>query len=175
MPWADKLYGCDERWWYAHEGTEFTGEKWSTHGDAKGNNDKRDIAAKYNVNLVQGRSANDQGFSTNPEIIHYGDNSGYQAVNLAILLGSPYIVLVGFNMSRPNGKGHFFGDHPKGLTNQEQYERWIPQFERAAKALTDTVIINATPDSALTCFPQMELDEAIDYYSLYRHRAVCNG
>ena len=168
LPWADKLYGCDDRWWHAHKGTAFGGEKWSSHGDAQ-NNDKRDIAEKYNVNLVRGVSANDKGFSTNPEFLHYGDNSGYQAINLAILLGSPYIVLVGFNMSRPGGKGHFFGDHPAGLTNQEEYERWVPQFARAAAELTDTVIVNATPDSALTCFPTMRLEDALANYYLYRH------
>ena len=174
MPWADKLYGCDERWWRVHEGTDFAGEKWTTHGDAN-NNDKREIARLYNVNLVQGLSANDKGFSTDPSVIHYGDNSGYQAINMAILLGSPYIVLVGFNMSRPGGKAHFFGGHPAGLTDQERYERWVPQFELAAKELTDVVIINATPDSALTCFPQMDLEDALENYSLCRHRAVSNG
>lgn len=173
MPWADKLYGCDARWWDAYDVSGFQGEKWSTHGDAA-NNDKRTVAEKYGVNLVHGVSANNKGFSTNPDYIHYGDNSGYQALNMAVLLGSPYIVLVGFNMSRPGGKAHFFGEHDKGLINQENYERWVPHFERAAKE-TDATIVNATPESALTCFPQMTLDEAIENHSLHRHRAVANA
>ena len=72
-------------------------------------------------------------------------------------------------MSRPGGKGHFFGDHPAGLTNQEQYERWVPHFDRAAAALTDAVIINATPDSALQCFPLMRLEDALANYYLRRN------
>lgn len=160
MPWADILYGCDARWWEFHQGTDFEGEKWSTHGDAQGNNDKRAVAEQFGVNLIQGLSANDKGFSTDPAVIHYGDNSGYQALNLAVLLGSPYIVLVGYNMSRPGGKAHFFGDHPPGLTNQDDYEKWVYLFHRAAEHC-DVTIINATPDSAITCWPQMTISEAI--------------
>ena len=46
MPWADILYGCDERWWDAYDHSGFTGEKWSCHGDAR-NNDKRACAEKH--------------------------------------------------------------------------------------------------------------------------------
>lgn len=161
MPWADKLYGCDIKWWDAHNGTDFKGEKWSTHGDAKGANDKREAAEKYNLKLVTGRP--DPGFSTDPNVIHYGGNSGFQALNMAILLGSPYIVLVGFDMSRPGGKAHFFGKHPDGLIDQQEYEKWIPNFDKAAEDYPGT-IINATPGSALECFPAHSLDEALDNY-----------
>jgi hypothetical protein len=45
----------------------------------------------------------------------------------------------------------------------QELSRWIRNFERAAKLLPEGIrIINATPDSALTCFPTMPLEEALD-------------
>ena len=101
MPWADVLYGCNERWWDAHKGTDFAGEKWSTHDTTGTANNKLKAAEKYGLQLVMG--APGAGFSTDPGLIHYGDNSGFQSVNLAILLASPYIVLVGFDMQHVGG------------------------------------------------------------------------
>ena len=161
MPWADKLYGCDSKWWVNYNGIgDFDGEKWSTHHKGV-SNDKTQVQERFGVRLVGGRRAQYDGFSFDPAVIHYGDNSGFQALNLAVLLGSPYIVLVGYNMSSKNGH-HFFGKHTGGLHNQEKFERWVPEFDKAAEKLPPEItIINATPDSALTSFAQMSLDDAI--------------
>ena len=170
MPWADKLYGCDERWWVAYDGIpEFAGEKWSTHHKGVAN-DKSRIADRFGLKLVKGCRNQYGGFSFDPEVIFYGDNSGFQALNLAVLLGSPYIVLVGYNLSSKNGY-HFFGEHKAGLHNQQHFERWVPEFDHAAKKLPEGIqIINATPDSALTSFPQMSLEDAIENYRLHSNR-----
>ena len=180
MPWADKLYGCDDRWWEVHKGVpDFHGEKWSSCGDAINGNDKRAIADKYDLLLVKGvrdhpdgQEAHSSGFSLDPGLIHYGDNSGYQTINLAILLGAAYIVLVGYDMSKPNGKAHFFGDHPEGLIRQANYERWVPIFEKAAQKLPEgVIIINATENSAIRCFPIMSFGSAVEEYNrLHRDR-----
>jgi hypothetical protein len=160
FPWADVLYGCDAAWWDVHGGcSDFAGEKWSSHGSAD-HNDKREAAAKYGLHLVQGKDGN--GFSTDPAVIHYGSNSGFQAVNLAILFGAGRIVLVGFNMQVVDGKRHFFGDHPKPLSNRTSYRAFVSAFEKAAKSLPAGVeIINATPQSALKCFRSVDLDRAL--------------
>jgi hypothetical protein len=102
------LYGCDGNWWRTHDGcAAFRGERWSTHDT--GNNDKRETVKAYGVRVVEGKPGDT--FSTNPAVIHYGNNSGFQAVNFALLSGARRVVMVGFDM-----KGtHFFGDHPKGL------------------------------------------------------------
>lgn len=186
MPWADAMYGCNEDWWNANDGASgFVGRKWSSHqADAKAGvfNDKSRIKDKYNLNLVAGAIEPDfGGFSEDASVIHYGSNSGYQSINLALLLqGFPtepcYIVLVGFDMRCVDGKNHFFGDHPKQLHNNYDYDRFIKRFEGAAKKLPEgATIINATPDSALRCFPMMSLEDAIENYSLHRDRAVANG
>lgn len=169
MPWADALYGCDDRWWNHHQDCAgFRQEKWSTHGDG---NDKLEIAAKYGVRLVAG--AHGAGFSLDPGAINYGSNSGFQALNLAILKGCVRIVLVGFDMRNVKGQSHFFGDHPKGVKTGggATYENYAPKFAAAAKLLPKHIrIVNATPDSALTCFPIQELNTALENDCLYRDR-----
>lgn len=158
MPWADAMYACDRAWWKHHQGTAFPGPKWSSHH--KDGNDKLDVAAEFGINLVAGRVA--KGFSVDPALIHYGMNSGFQAVNLAILFGAATIVLVGFNMQHVDGKKHFFGDHPGKLQRGAKYERFAIPFEQAAKNMPAGVtILNATPKSALKCFPIVRLADVL--------------
>ena len=90
-------------------------------------------------------------------VIHYGDNSGFQATNLAIQFGAEEIWLIGFDM-KVNGKPHFFGEHPlecrKGMTPRS----WRAAFETAERMMPEHIsIINATPGSALSCFPRATL------------------
>ena len=66
------------------------------------NNNKLECAKTYGLQLIDG--ADEQGFSTTPGLIHYGANSGFQAVNLAIQFGARYIVLIGFDMREVNGR-----------------------------------------------------------------------
>lgn len=171
MPFADAMYGCDDRWWNLHgDCAGFQGEKWSTH--EMDGNDKLGIADKYGVRLVAGDHGDD--FSTDPTRINYGWNSGFQGLNLALLKGCTRIVLVGFDMRSVGGKSHFFGDHPPKLRAGRQdndYERFAPRFAFAAKSLKkDIRIVNATPGSALTCFKMMSLDDALKNDSLHRDR-----
>src|SRR5262245_5637169 len=110
FPWAEVLYGCDEKFWNRYDGCrDFAGERWSSHGIA-GTDDKQQAAAKYGPKLVQGRSGHT--FSLDGHAIHYGDNSGFQAINLAILFGATHIVLVGFDMKVVNGQRYFCRPHP---------------------------------------------------------------
>ncbi len=159
MPWAEVLYSCDRAWWRVHQGCPgFTGEKWSSH--STGNNDKLDVAKDYGLRLVRGNDA--EGFSFDPSVIHYGSNSGFQAINLAIHFGAKVIKLVGFDMRHVDGKRHFFGNHPAPLHNHMHYSQLIRHFKKAAKHLpADIKIINCTPGSALDCFPMGTLSEAV--------------
>jgi hypothetical protein len=160
VPWADVLYGCDPQWWLHHKGTKFAGEKWSTHDWTEGGtNNKKQAHDEWGVRCVLGAPSNT--FSLDPSVIHYGNNSGFQAINLAIHFGCTYIVLVGFDMRRINGQAHFFGNHPQGLGNGTQYTPFVKDFAAAAKALPDHIeIVNATPGSALDCFPMVDLEDA---------------
>lgn len=162
LPYADVLYACDENWWTLHLDSVrkmFHGERWTTHeenlgGNGQHVNDKRALA-DAGLNFVRGRDGD--VFSTDPGTIHYGSNSGFQAVNLAILKGATQVILVGFDMGGP---GHFFGDHPAPLHNRSSYRDFIAPFRHAAKTCP-VPIVNATPQSALDCFPRMDLDDAL--------------
>src|SRR5690606_24056968 len=103
LPFADVIYACDLRWWEKKGCGDFRGERWSCT-ESRGGRDKRSVAEKFGLNLIDGRS--EEGFSLEPGLIHYGSNSGFQAVNLALQFGAKVIRLVGFDM-QPNG--HFFG------------------------------------------------------------------
>lgn len=160
VPSAPVLYGCEAAWWNYHRGCrDYFGERWSTHDDV--NNDKAEVAERYGVRLVSGRVG--RGFCTDPHIIHYGRNSGFQAVNLAIHMTRrpATVVLVGFDMRRVDGVSHFFGEHPDPLT-APPLSLFIPPFQTAAAWMPDDVtVLNATPGSALQCFPMVELEDVL--------------
>ena len=78
---------------------------------------------------------------------------------------------------RGSGKSHFFGDHPEGLYRNPNFTRFDKNFVEAAGDLPGGVeIVNATPGTAMTAFPVMELEEAIGRFgkdgSVHRDRAV---
>jgi len=152
---ADILYSCDTEWWNLHDGAkEFRGERWSSHDD--NGNKKLEVAERFGLALVRGALC--AGFSSDPAVIHYGHNSGYQAVNLALLKGATKVVLVGFDMRVVDEKTHFFGSHPKPLRDNTSFKNFIKAFEVSKSPVP---IVNATPGSALTCYPMMPLEEAL--------------
>ncbi len=154
IPWADVLYGCDARWWNYHKGApEFRGERYSTTD--RGTNRKENEAEAYGIQLLWG--VHGTGFSRKPDTLHYGSNSGFQAINLAILFGCTDIALVGFDWHRPGGKTHFFGEHPPGFGNAN-FSTWTREMQIAADRLEGVNIVNCTPDSALRVFPMGTLD-----------------
>lgn len=159
LPFADVLYAGDGDWWEVHHGCpDFAGEKWTVH-NPRVTNGNAVMAARYGLHVVAGASQIDAGgFSLRPERIHYGNCSGFQAINLALLFGATRIVLVGFDMRVVDGKRHFFGDHPEPLGNLGKYEHFLPAFDHAAKTLPKHIqIVNCTPGSALRSFPMAEL------------------
>lgn len=95
--------------------------------------------------------------------IHHGLNSGYQTINLAYHFGVSRIVLLGYDMQHTGGKRHWFGDHPKSLTNADGIHNWVAGFSRLAKDLHQDGIdvINASPETALKCFKRQPLEEIV--------------
>ena len=155
---ADVLYAGDRDWWDVHQGCpDFQGEKWTACDDRR--NDTRDLAARYGLRLVGGSDG--EGFSCDPARIHYGGNSGFAGINLALLFGATTIRLVGFDM-RTTPERHFFGLHPAPLGNVSRYEHFLGAYKRAARLLLPGIrLINCTPGSALTCFEMGTLEDAV--------------
>jgi hypothetical protein len=97
-------------------------------------------------------------------VIHFGSNSGYQAINLAYLFQATIIYLLGFNMQQVNGKAHFFGSHPNkhGMVDGS-YHAFVHQFDDLAVDLTSegVQVINCTDNSALHQFPKARLEDVL--------------
>jgi hypothetical protein len=163
---TDVLYACDAKWWNQHAAAvaRFGGERWSSHSPNKELMDnKAECALRHNLLLVNGRVG--EGWSTDPSYIHYGSygwNSGFAAVNFTLHRGARRVLLVGFDMRKVNGQGHFFGQHPLPLRNTVNYGKYVREFElAAAKPYPGAEILNCTPGSALTCFPYVDLATAL--------------
>lgn len=99
-------------------------------------------------------------------VIGWGGNSGFQAVNLAAHFGTKRIILVGFDMRVDLGV-HWHGDHRAGLNNPtpSSVERWRWILDRAAPDLAERGIevVNASPVSALTAYPKIDLRQALEH------------
>lgn len=168
LPDATAMYAADREFWNVRKGCpDFRGDKWTVRIREIRNKRGRkvypeyqnaEVISRYGLNVIEARPLR-EGFCFDPGFIHLGKNSGFQAVNLAIEFGGNPIIMVGFDMHGT----HFFGPHVYPLRQRGNFQYWIPEFEKAAKALPPGLrIINATLGSALTCFPIMTLQEALD-------------
>lgn len=137
-PWADVLYACDLRWWnkyYKEAKKKCAGQFWTYNQDA---------AVNYKINR----------WTPKPT----GGNSGYQALRLAVdHFKANRVILVGFDMQG----GHWHpqhGDHwpnPKE-ENLRQWRAWLAKYQPE-----NVEIINATRETALTCYPQKQLEKVL--------------
>ncbi len=154
-PWASWLYACDQNWWdeYAHDvANTFQGELWTN---------ARRAAAELGINRIDIAAPPERfaGLSTKPGVIHGGWNGGYQAINLALHFGAKRIVLLGYDLHGT----HFFGEYSNPLLarHSRDFKQWMASFKTIDPAHYGVEIINCTPGSALTHFPQMALQDAL--------------
>lgn len=160
-PWADALYFCDCKWWQWHHKklADWKGLIVRMQG---GMHDFGDPRIKVLRNLDEKR-----GLAERRDGLHNGQNSGYQAINLAVHFGAKRILLLGYDMQGvlegPRVKTHWFGDHPGG-TNPIVYEKMLPHFESLPPLLEKRGIevINCTPGSALRVFPMRSIERALE-------------
>ena len=151
IDFLDEHYACDARWWNIH-GDKINSmypklSMWCHDSDGE----------KYGAKKVNGIGS--PGFSTNPSLIHYGSNSGYQLLNLAYLWGCTKMILVGYNMKKVGSQSHFFtGPREGNLQVNSPYPVFAKKYNTIQKEIRD-MIINCTPDSALTCFEKQRLEE----------------
>lgn len=104
------------------------------------------------------------GLSLDPGRVVTGRNSGFQALNLAILAGAKRIILLGFD-GRPNaeGKTHFFGEHPTP-TPAAVWQEIQKAFSAAESAIeaAGVRVVNCSPGSFIDSFPKMALQDAME-------------
>jgi len=124
------------------------------------------------------------GISLDRSALSWNYNSGCAAINLAVLLGSRRIILLGFDMSSDKDtlRPHWHSGHPdksktptiqqarKGyvapkvhMVKQPRYDRHMSGFDAIAEDAErlGIEIINASPESAVDQFPKTTVSELI--------------
>lgn len=155
-PAADVLYAADRAWWSAHPVAErFAGLKVT-----------EDLAAArqfgaHDVFVAMGRHE----ILTEPRgVIGHGGNGGFQALNLAVQFGARRVVLVGFDMSMDRGN-HWHPDHPAPCNQlkPQTVANWRVRLDAVAPQLASlgVTVLNASPASALTAYPKVDLATAL--------------
>lgn len=142
IPECQYLFAADCDWWDKYHGTLQTDAIfWTVSGRAQ---------LRYGINLFQP-----------PDCDTF--NSGQRAIQLAAHLSAQRIILLGYDCSLENGT-HWHGDHPAGLKNPDvnTTARWIEEFSRTAKSLSDLEIINCSRQTTLTCFPRLTIEAALN-------------
>lgn len=145
---------------------EFSGLKlrWAENG--------ADYPDVIGVQIAKNPKGNPQKYSDQMRMepvgtVGSGGNSGFQALNLAVQFGSRKIILIGFDMTDRSGV-HWYGRNRWPMSNnpdQSNFRRWIAAFERSTQFLNEigASVLNASPLSALPCFPKMSLTEALEF------------
>ena len=148
-PYADVLYAADTDWWDMKGRWDwFQGEKWTLSSEA---------SIKYGLNFIE--YDNQIAWSDTQGLISSGGNSGFQALNLAVLQGAETVFLLGYDMGHGGGQKHWWDkDMPRESRNSD-YHKWIERFNKAAP-LIKAKVINCSPNTALTCFPRMTIQDA---------------
>ncbi len=151
-PWADAFYACDGRVWQWHQESiaAFRGLKFAMDREA----------AKYGATVL--RNGGVWGLSSDPTTVANGRNSGYQAVNLAVLLGASRIILLGYDMQMgTNGEHHWHKDHPN--KGKPPYSACVAAFKTLVEPLAaaGVTVTNCSRRTALTMFPFRDLEATL--------------
>jgi len=106
---------------------------------------------------------NGTGLSGNQSVITNGLNSGYGALNLAVLKRARKVYLLGFDLVEPSKSEptHWHGGYAWGnRSSHKYYGRWADKFRAAAEDCKSlgVEVINANPRSAITAFPTTSYD-----------------
>jgi len=169
-PFLDVHLACNIEWWdhyHDHSAVQWTAARkwtWDKH-----------TADKYGLRHVPGRWG--EGFSTDPEFIHYGHSSGFQIMNLAYHYGIRTMILIGYDMrylpgydrnQRNPGEGrHYFGEYPKNLQHWPkvgpggEFTGLLRVFRTIDREALGVRIINCSPGSALDFFENAELKDVL--------------
>jgi hypothetical protein len=90
-------------------------------------------------------------------------NSGAAAISLAAARGARRVVLLGYDCQLTGGRTHWHGNHGGNLGNAGSLPKWPAIFAQVAKHCERlrVQVVNATRETALTCFPRQPLEQAL--------------
>lgn len=96
------------------------------------------------------------------DALGFGGNSGCSAINLALIMGARRVILLGFDCRMGNQNEMNWHDRRVEPANPEVFSKFFEGFEAIARQLPVVFpgrqVLNATPQSALPCFPLVDLD-----------------
>jgi hypothetical protein len=153
-PHAPVLYACDARWWkhFGPDLKDYAGLRY---------------ALEPTPHAQCLRNTGMTGLELDPTGLRTGKNSGFQSIGLARHLGADRILLLGFDMKVGKTGDHWFGAHryPGATHPTGKYADFIACFDSIVEPLKaeGIEVINCTPDSALKCFPMMDLAAALEH------------
>jgi hypothetical protein len=146
------LYSCDRDWWSKY------------HDDIPSGPLLYSLEETPFDNVTQLVNGGHDGLSVDYPIVRTGGNSGYQAINLAVLLGYRRLILLGYDMQLTGGKTHWHGSHPyMNNPRATTLNRWAAAYDSLAPVLEfiGVTVLNATRKTALTCFSRVPLEEVL--------------
>jgi len=154
-PTADALYFHDDTWWESngwHVEQQFLGRYIITCNDV----------TEYVYRL---RNSGATGLETDPGALRHGSNSGYQAINLAVLFGAKKIVLIGYDLQTREGRVHWRSRSRDNASVSDRTMKGVmlPKFKTLKTPLekAGVEVINATPESALAVWRYQSLPELL--------------
>ena len=143
-PWATVLVGHDDGWWLEHY---------------------RQVAATFKGRKIACQSNGRRWGAQSLKMLMFKSfrNSGAAAISLAAFAGAERAILLGYDCQKTGGQTHWHGDHPPTLGNAGTMPNWAERIEGAGKyaASRGCEVVNATRETALTCFRRVELEEAL--------------
>lgn len=142
-PWADVLFFHDKKWWQVH-GEEVRRD---FHGQCV------TMASEVHERVTSLRGT---GFNAYR-------NSGGGAISLAMAGGAARIILLGLDGKyATDGRRHWHVQHPS-LGDAVSLPRFVMYFPTLAKEASGrgVEILNASRDTALTCFPRVSLEDVL--------------
>lgn len=101
------------------------------------------------------------GFSTNKNEFAHGSNSGYCALQLAILAGYEEIYLLGFDLNIESKITHFHNDYKQSIST---FRRNINNYKSIF--LTSLNLLKAT--NIVSCTKESSLNEVLEYTPFYQ-------
>ena len=176
-PWAAVHYFCDASWYHL----QLTQNRHSTDGHTdfhthrfegfwvSGSYAAFDVHPYVRALRLGGRT----GLSDDPAVLRHGSNSGYQAINLAYLYGALRIILLGYDMHVVANRTHWHNESRPDDFAGIMRNTMLPTFETLVEPLAraGVEVVNATPGSAISCWPCAAL---ADVLSVDRN-AVCRA
>lgn len=167
-PWADIVYFCDFPWFRDQCGVNRKSIDGSTtFHDLRAEGflvtAAPELASDPNVHYLA--LTGQLGFDADPACLRHGSNSGYQAIHLAAHCGASRIVLLGYDMHVSGTRSHWHKEKRSAAASFAGtiQRNFLPCFPTLVDPLRERGIevLNATPGSALTCWPMVMLEDAL--------------